>query len=209
MLTIEDIKDPACKSGFKFVAAPPNSRLASGRTPSFFAHKGNRQKGDPGWLGPRRLTAEEAAQDYCDYINKQRPVLPAALNNAGHPNLGRTEDKHPKLVEADALRREALADRDEDTSGWVYAIGEVDSEEFIKLGKSRTEPKYRLKDLQIGNPRLLKVYGQKQVEDRHVAERVHHAQFIQWNVLGEWFLFVDEIRESFGVAVKRTDSITL
>lgn len=76
MLTIEDIRNPKRKSGFNHVTA------AGGRSPQggtvrgkpWCAVKRVKPGTGPGsfWKGPRRAAAEEAAQDYCDYINGQK-----------------------------------------------------------------------------------------------------------------------------------------
>lgn len=74
MLTTEDIQNSARKSGFDYVG--PNEKggpTRNGRRPSWRASRGSRKTGtsglEYGWRGPSRATPEEAAQDYCDYVN--------------------------------------------------------------------------------------------------------------------------------------------
>lgn len=69
-LTPNDIWNPARKSQYNYVA---NHDGGSSRKP-FYAQVGvgdthGKGVGQPRWRGPRRATALEAAQDYCDYIN--------------------------------------------------------------------------------------------------------------------------------------------
>jgi hypothetical protein len=77
MITIEDLRNPARQSGFDYVRQSLDKR--SGRTnPAPFAAVHQDSGGyrklswSTPWRGPRRATAEEAAQDYCDYVNGTR-----------------------------------------------------------------------------------------------------------------------------------------
>ncbi len=43
--------------------------------------------------------------------------------------------------------------------GFIYCIGEGDSEEFVKIGYTKNQPSRRVSDFQTGNPRKLKLIG--------------------------------------------------
>jgi hypothetical protein len=181
-----DIQNPICKSGYAFV----HYSTEIGHTrPKPFQAKIN---GGKVWYGPRRATAIEAAQDYCDWINGSTIVIPSPrLKSAGHFTI--KEDKgevSAKKVEAYQLLAEATADEGNDPSGYVYVITDGTA---VKIGKSAGHPQNRLKGLQTGNPRLLRLIAWAYVPDRKAAEVEMHVKFQSKNVLGEWFEYDEAI----------------
>lgn len=153
------------------------------------------------WRGPVRNTPLDAAQDYCDHANGNPTGMWRPLRTAGHtgPRKPSKQTKHPKLVEADRLRREAMADisSTDDNSGYVYCIGENRSTVAVKVGKSKDHPQHRLGGLQTGNPRLLVVLGYIETDDRHELERKLHAKYANLNLLQEWFRPTRELLSEF------------
>jgi hypothetical protein len=92
MLTPANIKNPARKSGYRQVNyTQPNNR---GLAKHYQAYAGRGRAGD--WRGPTRLTAFEAAVDYCNYANGQ-PVSPAKPQyDAVTVDLGTTQVHAPQ-----------------------------------------------------------------------------------------------------------------
>lgn len=69
--------------------------------------------------------------------------------------------------------------------GYVYLIGEVGSE-FVKIGFAE-EPKNRLSQLQIGNPRLLALLARFPHPAARLLERSLHTHFADRIQRGEWY----------------------
>lgn len=203
MLTPKDIENAKTQSGYDHVTAAVDSR--PGRTnpsPYYARAHGPAKPGGSGgakiWQGPRRVTAIESAQDYCDYANSGSASAPVTLKSAGHVGAPRkTPTEDPKLAEARMLQREALSGAAIDPSGWIYLIGEVGRAYAAKIGQSREHPRHRLAGLQTGNPRVLEVIGCYKVKDRDAEERALHSRFIEHNVLGEWFRITTDITNHF------------
>lgn len=107
MLTPKDIENPARKSGYDHVASPGGHGKGHGGGKPWhgivrLSHVPNKY-----WHGPRRDTPEEAAQDYCDYINGLG-VAPATtaypeptidMGNITEHQPKRQGGRQPKLVE--------------------------------------------------------------------------------------------------------------
>ena len=64
----------------------------------------------------------------------------------------------------------------------VYFIGEVGTE-FVKIGMTIREPLKRLLDMQVGNPRELRIIATSESHN----ERDLHVLFKGRRVRGEWF----------------------
>lgn len=193
--TIEDIRNPAYKSGYAHVNKTGSAKTARGHNGGKPFHaqvyaKGERRRNGKAheWVGPRRATAEEAAQDYCDYINGGQMVPSAALKTANHPKPVRapSNPSDPELKEARAVLRAAAQARSEERKGYVYLVGESDSPQFLKIGHTYQEPpEARLNGLQTGNPRKLVMWAF--MEGTPEDEARLHAKYEKYNVLGEWF----------------------
>lgn len=93
MLTIEDIRNSDRKSGFDHVNA--SSKGAGRSDPNWWTaviYGGTQNKAGVAWRGRRRRIAEEAAQDYCDYVNGRTMLtiedLRNPLNLSGYRHVG-------------------------------------------------------------------------------------------------------------------------
>lgn len=166
MLTIEDIRNPVRKSGFDHVGNKDTPGHPQPHKPfQADVYGGKRDKAGRSWSGPARATAEEAAQDYCDYLNGHglAPTT-ATLKTAGHKYTA------PKVAQQRG-----------DAQGYVYAITDG---EFVKIGYS-VNPSKRIAELQTGNARLLSLVGT--IPGTESDERKLHAKYEHLNVLQEWF----------------------
>lgn len=103
MLTPEDIRNPARKSGFDYVgSANPSSKQT--RTRNFWrarAYGGKIGKMGAAWTGPTRQSAEQAAQDYCDWYNG----LPLAARATPEPDL---QSRKRTLVTSTTIRKDGF-----------------------------------------------------------------------------------------------------
>lgn len=192
MITPDDIRNPASVTGFDHV----NRMEKKATRYRGQAYGGKDTKAGHSWYGPSRKTALEAAQDYCDHVNQKGIVVRANLKTAGHSQPPQ-RSQHPKRIEANRLLREAAADESGDTAGYVYCVGETGTRYAVKIGKSRTHPRYRLNGLQTGNPRKLKLLGFTKVPNRHEAETALHVKYAGLNLLGEWFRLTPEVLSEF------------
>ncbi len=151
-----------------------------------------------GGFGPRRATALEAAQDYCDYINGQATPATPALKRAGHAKAKRKPIAPAQQVALDILRDARAKPR---TMGWVYLV--IEDARFIpatvgKIGwTSKNPPEARLNDYQAGNPRKLVMLGTIRGTKRREANL--HRKYIANNVLGEWFYLTDALLSEFNI----------
>jgi len=68
--------------------------------------------------------------------------------------------------------------------GWIYMIG---YDEWWKVGFTTKSPAYRVRELQNGNPHLLKLSGAKMVNDCLVSELFIHRKLSEFHHRGEWF----------------------
>ena len=201
MLKPKDIYNKARMSGYDHVGFNvQHDRPMPPKPYQGVAYGGKRSKAGMAWIGPRRATAREAAQDYCDYINGQAtPALRRINKSSGHPTLPRKADVDPKIAEARALLREAS--KAGGPAGYIYCVREPGCRKMSKLGKSKDPPKFRLGGLQTGNWRSpMEVVHFKKVADRHRAEDELHSKFADRHKSGEWFEvdpLGDEIQEAF------------
>lgn len=202
-LTPKDIQNPQRKSGYDHVQSMEGhprpakknfqAQVGGGWSPEAKARR---------WFGPSRLTAEEAAQDYCDYINNGNAPRPHKLKSAGHKRPQRRPVAcDPKLDKARRLRREAAKLEREvrkNRQQYVYLVIEKKRGgglEFGKIGVS-DDPRRRLTELQEGNPRPLALYAYKPgTED---DERALHQKHHKMNELHEWFKLTPEIILEWG-----------
>ena len=97
--------------------------------------------------------------------------------------------EHTAREEAERDRHMAdLADPSR-SLGFVYFIY---GGGLVKIGYTKNDPRYRLKDLQAGSPILLSLLGY--VEAPTWDERKLHRHFDALRVRGEWFRYADPLR---------------
>jgi len=200
MLTIEDLRNPNRKSGFDHVNGPKVDRRSGRTNPKPFQAAHGAKAHYPGektniWTGTRRATAEEAAQDYCDYVNSGQVGTPATLNTVGHSRRPK-EELDPEVEAALGVLRDAKAQR-AGRPGFLYCIGESALGGYgVKVGYS-VNPEARVGELQTGNPRQLHLLAK--VRGTREDERALHAKYIQYNLIGEWFIPTPELLNEFGL----------
>lgn len=176
MLTIADLKRPGTISGFQHVRK-------AGDGPKPFQAQHMPRSGDQ---GPRRASAAEAAQDFCDWYNKVGVARPRKTNkSAGHKRPKQRKPRKPAEVKhAEGMIRDWRAQQ-EGEQGYVYCFRETEGpERYVKIGYS-TNPKKRIAEIQTGNPRVLEIVGF--FEGTEEDERKLHARFSHSNKLQEWF----------------------
>lgn len=190
MITPKDIKNAKLKTGFRFVseAGSPGPSGGGHGTPRWFASVGRtNHKAGRTFLGPRRATPLEAAQDYCDYANGKGVTLPAKLKTAGHVAPPRRSfDDDPEVQAALGVLRDARAQR-RGVQGYVYLIVEELPGGALRYGKVgfSTNPHKRVAELQTGNPRVLRLHLAR--PGTEADEAALHAKYAHRNVLQEWF----------------------
>lgn len=195
MLTPSDIANDERISGYDHVGHNPTS----GRTKKPYqadVYGGKNDKAGRLWKGPRRATAMEAAQDYCDYINGTGVTPAPQLKSAGHTGRRGSLPADPEVEAALGVLRDAKG-QSEGKQGYVYCINEEHpggAMRFVKIGYS-TNPQARVAELQTGNPRPLRLQALKlgTVED----EAALHKKYIHLNVLQEWFRPTKELLLEF------------
>ena len=75
---------------------------------------------------------------------------------------------------------------------YVYFMGELGAKrtpKSVKIGVA-TSPEIRLKELQTGNPRELKILitlGPMGSSEAYNIEQLLHRKFRRWHMRGEWF----------------------
>lgn len=186
MTTVDDLRNPKRKSGFDHVSGPRRDR----HRPSYFGHSkagGTKLPSvgsgtDFAWRGSRRATAEEAAQDYCDYVNGLTVAAPTTLTYPGHPVRPKSE-LPSEVKDALGVLRDHKAQR-AGRQGYVYLIGVKGDFYAVKIGYS-VNPEARVGELQTGNPREL--YLLAKMPGTLADEKAIHAQFKHLNLVGEWF----------------------
>lgn len=226
-LTVDDIRDSSKISGFAHVGVNNSggTRGHGGGKP-YFAKKRVAQGSGPGtiWTSTRRATAEEAAQDYCDYMNGQATPATPALKSAGHKRV--TKVSSPAVQAARQALRDALAAEKASkpaSRGYIYLVGETASNVLghqaehkwaliktmaVKVGYSDDPPvDGRVAGLQTSNPRILVLLGT--LRGTKGDESALHAKYIEDNVLQEWFRPTPELFSEFGVRTKAEANGTL
>lgn len=193
MLTLEKLKDSTRPSGFKHVMHDHGG----GFRPKPYRAQGRANR--PGtlpryeWRGPRRTTAVEAAQDYCDYINGLPAATPGTLKTAGHAQgLRAPLPRDEEVQHALGVLRDARAQR-QGKQGYVYLIWEGKANGGLRYGKVgySTNPEARVAELQTGNPRTLVLLYKKPGTPED--EAALHQKYMQNNVLQEWFYITKEL----------------
>jgi hypothetical protein len=112
-LTIADIRNPNRKSGFDHVTHDNSSGRNPGHPFRAVAYAGDINKSGLAWRGVRRATAEESAQDYCDYVNARRGATPALPS---YPevkiDMGNTKRHAPKPEKVKVIREKFVGPHD-------------------------------------------------------------------------------------------------
>jgi len=70
--------------------------------------------------------------------------------------------------------------------GYVYFICE-EPRELFKIGRTAKYPSGRVRELQTGNPRKLRVYGWISTPEHVALELYFHKKFDKKRRMGEWF----------------------
>lgn len=202
MITPADLRDPGRLSGYKYVYRSDASteRGHGGGKPYQAMTGGGSTAPSNRFYGPRRATALEAAQDYCDYRNGQAAPTPPVLKSAGHKRSATLATRKPSkaLVKARKRVRALEAQEREGSQGFLYLIGMEFQTLYpsteagkvyiwthaVKIGWSEA-PDARIASLQTGNPQKLVLLATKPgtLDD----ERALHAKYLPDNVLQEWF----------------------
>lgn len=200
MLTVESLKNPVRKSGYDHVQQhPQETRKKRYRAISNGATGPGRGMG---WGGPFRATAEEAAQDYCEWFNaggtRNHPSA-NKLNYPGHATR-RSTAKDPEEEAALGVLRDVRAQR-KGRQGYVYLIAVKGDPLAVKIGYS-VNPEARVGELQTGNPREL--YLLAKMPGTLADEKAIHTKFKHKNLIGEWFKgHLEVINEFNGFFVAR------
>lgn len=193
MLTPNDIRNATRASGYNHVQVMQSDHKGNGGGKPYRARAGGSHPERASyWQGPRRASAERAAQDYCDYVNGN-PSIPMRLKSAGHTGR-RTKREVPSDIQAArGMVRDFEAQVAGDVPTYVYLVIEDLPGGGINYGKIgfSTNPQARVAELQTGNPRPLKLLYY--MEGTEADERALHAKYAHLNVLQEWFRITKEI----------------
>jgi hypothetical protein len=187
-LTPRDLRLPGSSSGYSYVTHDHGRRVNGhgGAGSAYQAFRPAALRKGVGKFGPRRATAVEAAQDYCDFVNG-RGVESHTLRTAGHEYEVDETDRDPEYEAALGVIRDRTAQR-KGRQGYVYIIveapaGRVDLSSG-KVGYS-TNPEKRVAELQTGNKRPLRLIYKK--PGTEADERALHRKYIKNNEMQEWF----------------------
>lgn len=199
-ITPRDLRNPKGKTGYSYVQGD-GSKTKPFQAFSYRSGGGRTRPAE--FLGSRRASAIESAQDFCDWFNGTPMNVPPALAAAGHEYTVDETDRDPEYQAALGVMRDRKAQRS-GKQGYVYLIVEdvkprrgcVVRPMFGKIGYS-TNPQKRVAELQTGNPRLLKLYAT--IKGTEESERLIHARHIEDNVLQEWFRLTDAVLSEFKV----------
>lgn len=206
-LTPADLANPKRTSGYDHVTMALES--GSARPKPFQGRhyaSGTRRGGGSGnavvWNGPRRKTALEAAQDYCNYMNSgQASSSPAPLKSPGHKRPQQPRRRVPSDIQAArGMVRDWEAQQRKGVQGYVYLIIEVNSGGGLTYGKIgySVNPEKRVTELQTANPRpLALLYKMKGTE---ADEKRLHRKYRKDNVLQEWFRITKPLLLEFPAA---------
>lgn len=201
MLTIENIQNNKRKSGFNHVneddgVHPFKARHSAGGAKR--THPASKGGSEVVWVGPRRDTAEAAAQDYCDYVNGKdvtpNPQLKRVerASSTTKVSIKVTDEERELRARLRELEKARLVGRPE----YTYLIAEKGSDYGVKVGWS-VDPEDRPRQFQTGNPRELVVLGY--IDGGKPTESALHQKYIGDNILLEWFRPSRELFEEFGV----------
>lgn len=196
-ITPNDIRNPARQSGYDHVGR----NVPSKKPYQADVYGGKNDKAGRQFKGPRRATALEAAQDYCDYVNGATPAAPA-LKQHGHKatRTKRAKPKYPKAV-VDALEQKREIDRQyaaaNPRENFVYCYGETGCLDYVKVGES-DDPAARVAEGQTSNPRTLVPLGHFRANQQRGADKVIHRRLAQHHHRGEWMKAHPDVLALFG-----------
>lgn len=191
-LAPSDLRKPSNQSGYAHVQRD-NQKKAFRAQAEGTGDKPFRTR----WYGPRRATALESAWDYCNYVNAGQAVARAVLVYPKQPKRLPLEEipRDPEVEYALGVLRDHKAQQ-AGKQGYVYCIGEASNLYAVKIGYS-VNPPARVRELQTGNPRPLVLLGWG--EGTEADEAGLHMQFLQYNLLGEWFIAAPDVLDVFGL----------
>lgn len=195
-ITPKDIENPKRKSGYDHVNSAKSGPSTAGIRTFVEKWKARDRRIDVNgkylFTGPVRSTPEQAAQDYCDYINGNAITPSVTLKTAGHSyKLDRTKND-PEVEAAYGIIRDAKAQK-AGKQGYVYLMVEK-GKKYAKIGYS-VNPEKRIAEVQTGNPRQLTLVGK--IKGTPSDEAKMHAKYIKQNVLQEWFKVTPELLKEF------------
>lgn len=190
MIRPSDIENRARQTGYNHVQYSGVRNGSTKKPYQAIAYGGKLDRAGRSWKGPRRATALESAQDYCDHVNGGHVVTTVHLARAGHTAVVNPD----RVVVKRAPQNRPLRSG----AGHVYCISDGTA---LKIGMTTDHPSNRIASLQTGNPRLLTVLASVEVDDAIAAERILHEHFMEYNLLGEWFQPHPSIFVAFGLEV--------
>lgn len=207
MLTIEDLKNPKLISGFHHVYNNKIGPAGGGGRGGYQGRSGAKARGTlaTDWYGPMRKTAEEAAQDYCDYMNGRAATPAPSLKRADkapRPTAPRrVVSEREKAAAAIVAEEKAKNPREKLHDPVCYLIGAqepyIGGDHAVKIGHANDNVFTRLDDLQTGNHRLLVLLatlpGGEETEDKL------HVKHAECNILNEWFRPSKAVLAEFGL----------
>lgn len=174
-ITPSDIRNANRTSGFNYVTINAGSAIRP-----FQARQWTERGTRPANVGPRRATAVEAAQDFCDFINGGRGRVAQSLKSAGHTGRRNSGPRDAEEAAALGVLRDKRAQR-QHKIGYVYCITDGTA---VKIGYS-LKPAARVAELQTGNPRPLRLLAT--IPGTEATEKSLHVKYLRYNVLQEWF----------------------
>ncbi len=90
--------------------------------------------------------------------------------------------------------------------GFVYLISD-DEWGFFKIGLSKNDPQFRLKNLNTGNSSKLSIVNYFKTANFKKIERLLHMKYADRRVNGEWFKLTDDDILSFESECIKLDEI--
>lgn len=206
MIAPPDIENSAMQSGYDHVGynvAAQQSITKTTKPYQAVAYGGSRDKAGTAWMGRRRLTALEAAQDYCDYVNNGGAVT-LAFRTSGHSKVTTDRPQRAGMPAEVAAAKDKVSawEREqreaEDAQNYVYLIGEKGCHIFVKIGES-LEPLNRPAGLQTGNPRTLLTLAFRKTPIKVKADIPLHVKHAKDHHKDEWFYATADVLAEFGL----------
>lgn len=199
MLTIDDIRKSGNRSGFAQVRSASAGPNGGGQTCLWKSYHYATN-----WRGPYRRLPEEAAQDYCDYVNGNAVQASATL--ATVDKSARPQKRQRTISDRERrLRKELKLEQDRNPPARMhepicYLVGIKGDVYAVKIGYADYNVYSRLDSLQTGNPRELILLAT--LPGGMETERKLHAKFQNLNILQEWFRPSRELLLAFGMSCR-------